>query len=237
MRRVFVTTLANPKALVFGLVMLPASGDTVLAYGFFLGLIVAVAVAWAALGASLARFSPMGQSRTRRLLRKGAAFWLAALSLGRAARLARDLPGKVAGLVTVAAAPDFTERMWSHEFSPADRAALLEAGVVYRPSDYSDDPYPITQRLIEDGRNNLVLDQPLALSVPVRLLQGTADSDVPAQVALELLADVDSPDLRLTLIKDADHRFSTPACLGMITDAVQGLLDLREGQASAPAHL
>ena len=151
--------------------------------------------------------------------------------------LARDLPGKVAGLVTVAAAPDFTERMWDSEFSLADRAVLLEAGVLYRPSDYSDEPYPITRRLIEDGRNNLVLDQPLALSVPVRLLQGTADSDVPAQVALELLADVDSPDLRLTLIKDADHRFSTPACLGMITDAVQGLLELREGQANAPAHL
>lgn len=81
-KRVFVTTLANPKALVFGLVLLPASGDVAVAFAVFLSLIVVVAFAWATLGASLAHYSPMGQSRTRRMLRKGAAFWLAALSLG-----------------------------------------------------------------------------------------------------------------------------------------------------------
>ena len=137
--------------------------------------------------------------------------------------LARDMPGRVAGLLGIAAAPDFTERMWGDEFSPADRAILLETGVLPRPSDYSDEPYPITRRLIEDGRRNLVLDQPLDLPFPVRLLQGTADTDVPMSVALGLLDHVESPDLRLTLVKGADHRFSTPACLGLITETVENL--------------
>jgi pimeloyl-ACP methyl ester carboxylesterase len=137
--------------------------------------------------------------------------------------IARDMPGRVAGLVGIAAAPDFTERMWADEFSATDKATLLEAGVLHRPSDYSDEPYPITRRLIEDGRRNLVLDQPLSLPCPVRLLQGTADTDVPPAVALGLLDHLDSPDLRLTLVKGADHRFSTPACLGLITETLEGL--------------
>jgi pimeloyl-ACP methyl ester carboxylesterase len=93
--------------------------------------------------------------------------------------LARDLTDRVAGLVGIAAAPDFTEAMWDEEFSPAERTRLMDEGVVLRPSDYSDEPYPITRRLIEDGKVNLVLDGPLHLPMPVRLLQGTADTDVP----------------------------------------------------------
>ncbi|MBA3908863.1 MAG: alpha/beta hydrolase [Rhodobacter sp.] len=146
--------------------------------------------------------------------------------------LARDLPAHVAGLVGIAAAPDFTERMWEDEFSLADRARLVEDGVLLRPSDYSDEPYPITRRLIEEGRRNLVLDQPLKLPFPVRLLQGTADSDVPPSVALGLLDHIESPDLRLTLVKGADHRFSTPACLDLITEAVEDALHISEAHLS-----
>lgn len=142
--------------------------------------------------------------------------------------LARDMASRVAGVVGIAAAPDFTERMWSEEFSPTDRTTLLAKGVLLRPSDYSDEPYPITRRLIEDGRHNLVLNQPLDLPFPVRLLQGTADTDVPPSVALGLLDHVESPDLRLTLVKGADHRFSTPACLDLITAAVEDVVHLRE---------
>lgn len=145
--------------------------------------------------------------------------------------LARDMPGHVAGLVGIAAAPDFTERMWEDEFTPADKTTLLEAGILHRPSDYSDDPYPITRRLIEDGRRNLVLDQPLSLPCPVRLLQGTADTDVPPAVALGLLDHLDCPDLRLTLVKGADHRFSTPACLALIVATIEDLLPQRESSA------
>lgn len=145
--------------------------------------------------------------------------------------LARDLPEHVAGLVGIAAAPDFTQRMWE-EMTPADRSALLETGIFHRPSDYSDDPYPITRRLIEDGRQNLVLQGPLHLPIPVRLLQGTADVDVPPSVALGLLEHISSPDLRLTLVKDADHRFSSPACLELITRTVEEVLTL-----STPAEV
>ena len=142
--------------------------------------------------------------------------------------LARDMPEKVAGLVGIAAAPDFTERMWEAEFSLADRALLMEDGVFFRPSDYSDDPYPITLRLIEDGRQNLVMNGPLPLHMPVRLLQGSADTDVPPTVAISLFHQITSPDLRLTLVKDADHRFSTPPCLAMITEAIEDVTRARE---------
>lgn len=133
--------------------------------------------------------------------------------------VAKAMPERVAGLVGIAAAPDFTEdSMWAG-FTAAQRAELA-AGQVVLPSDYSADPYIITRRLIEDGRQRLVLRSPLPLPFPVRLLQGTADVDVPPSVALRLLDHAESPDLRLTLVKGADHRFSTPECLGMITAAI-----------------
>ena len=145
--------------------------------------------------------------------------------------LARDMAPRIAGFIGIAAAPDFTERMWEAEFTLAERTTLLEEGVFLRPSDYSADPYPITRRLIEDGRQNLVLQSPLQLQVPVRLLQGTADIDVPPQVALVLLDHIAGPDLRLTLVKDADHRFSSPACLTLLTETLAEILGSREPAA------
>jgi pimeloyl-ACP methyl ester carboxylesterase len=142
--------------------------------------------------------------------------------------LARDMGPRIAGFVGIAAAPDFTERMWEAEFTLAERTTLLEEGVFFRPSDYSEDPYPITLRLIEDGRQNLVMNGPLPLPMPVRLLQGSADTDVPPTVAISLFHQISSPDLRLTLVKDADHRFSTPPCLAMITEAIDDVLRARE---------
>jgi pimeloyl-ACP methyl ester carboxylesterase len=136
--------------------------------------------------------------------------------------LARDMPEKVLGLVGIAAAPDFTEAMWETA-SLSDRTRLMEEGVMHSPSAYSADPYPITRRLIEDGRQNLVLDHPLYLPMPVRLLQGTADADVPASVALGLLEHGTCHDMRVTLVKGADHRFSTPACLSLLTETVEAL--------------
>ena len=131
--------------------------------------------------------------------------------------LARAKPERVAGLVTIAAAPDFTEDIWAR-FSPAERAAVM-AGHVDLPSEYGA-PYRITRRLIEDGRGHLVLTTPLNLPFAVRMLQGTDDADVPVARALALLDHATGPDIRLSLVKGADHRFSTPACLAMITAAV-----------------
>ncbi|MGO4916528.1 alpha/beta fold hydrolase [Pseudogemmobacter sp. W21_MBD1_M6] len=133
--------------------------------------------------------------------------------------LARAIPERLCGLVGIAAAPDFTEdSMWGG-FTDAQKAGLDRDGQVALPSDY-DAPYIITRRLIEDGRNQLVLRAPLSLPFPVRLLQGTADTDVDPSVALRLLDHASGDDIRLTLVKGADHRFSSPACLGLIETAV-----------------
>lgn len=137
--------------------------------------------------------------------------------------LARAMPERIAGLVTVAAAPDFTERGFWAEFSDLERAKLMREGRVLRPSDYGD-PYVITRRLIEDGRKHLLMESPLPLPFPVRMLQGTADNDVPMSWATDLLAHAASPDMRLLLVKDADHRFSNEAELGLIGHALAEVL-------------
>ncbi len=137
--------------------------------------------------------------------------------------VAKAIPERISGMVGIAPAPDFTEdSMWSG-FDEAQRAALMRDGQITVPSDYSPDGYPITRRLIEDGRRHLVLRAPLSLPFPLRILQGTADTDVPPSVALRLMDHADCPDLRLTLVKGADHRFSTPDCLAMIAASVENV--------------
>ncbi len=139
---------------------------------------------------------------------------------------ARAMPERVAGLVTIAAAPDFTEdSMWAG-FDAAQRQELQEAGRVALPSDYGE-PYIITRRLIEEGRKRLVLRDPLPLPFPTRFLQGTADRDVDMSVALQLLDHAAGPDMRLTLVDGADHRFSDPDCLALIESAVEEVLARR----------
>ena len=143
---------------------------------------------------------------------------------------ARAMPDRLAGLVTIAAAPDFTEdSMWAG-FDTAQRTALQEAGQVNLPSDYGA-PYVITRRLIEDGRDHLVLRAPLKLPCPVRFLQGTADEDVDTTVALRLLEHAQGPDMRLTLVDGADHRFSDADCLALIETTLDEVL-ARGGAAS-----
>ncbi|SMX43526.1 alpha/beta fold hydrolase [Actibacterium lipolyticum] len=138
--------------------------------------------------------------------------------------VARTIPEKIAGLVGIAAAPDFTEdSMWAG-FSDAQKAELAANGRVELPSDYADSPYIITEKLITDGRNQLVLRDPLALPFPVRFLQGTADEDVDMSVALRLLDHVAGEDVRLALVKGADHRFSSPDCLALIEESVNAVL-------------
>ena len=138
--------------------------------------------------------------------------------------LARTMADRIAGLVTIAAAPDFTEdSMWAG-FSDAQKAALQSDGQIALPSDYGD-PYIITRRLIEDGRTRLVLRDPLPLPFPTRFLQGTADADVDMAVALRLLDHATGPDMRLTLVDGADHRFSDPDCLDLITATLSDVLD------------
>lgn len=138
--------------------------------------------------------------------------------------IARDWPEKVAGLVTIAAAPDFTEDLRA-TLTDSERAALAREGLVRRPSDYSPDGYVFTQKLFDDGAAQTVFGAPLPLPMPVRLLQGTADAEVSPVTATKLLDHAQCPDMRLTMIKDADHRFSTPDCLRLIEVSVADVSD------------
>jgi pimeloyl-ACP methyl ester carboxylesterase len=125
----------------------------------------------------------------------------------------------IAGFVGIAAAPDFTEDGFWAGFTDEERRQVMEKGGILVPSAY-EDPYVVTRKLIEDGRAQRVLTRPLPMSWPVRLLQGTEDEAVSRTTALRLLDHVDGADVRLTLVRGADHRFSSPACLALIETAI-----------------
>jgi pimeloyl-ACP methyl ester carboxylesterase len=121
--------------------------------------------------------------------------------------VARRMPERIAGLIGIAAAPDFTERLMWQAMAPPERAALMAQGVLHVPSQYGP-PTPVTRKLIEDGRRHLLLDAPIPITAPVRLLHGQADPDVPWELALRLAGRIDGGDVRVHLIKDGDHRLS-----------------------------
>lgn len=137
--------------------------------------------------------------------------------------LAQAMPDRIAGMVTIAAAADFTEDGYWASFTAAQKAEMESQGYVRLPSDYDED-YVISKRLIEEGRSRLVLRSPLRLDFPVRFLQGTEDSAVPTATAVRLLEHAQGDDIRLTLVKGADHRFSDPACLALIEKSVEKVL-------------
>ena len=137
--------------------------------------------------------------------------------------LARARPDRVKAMVGIAAAPDFTARLMSEELTGEQRETLLRDKVLYRPSEYGD-PMPITLKLVEDGDNHLLLDKPVPFAGPVRLLHGQRDPDVPWQIALRIAERMESGDVRITLIKDGDHRLSRPQDIALIVDTVNGLI-------------
>ena len=126
--------------------------------------------------------------------------WMALL-----AALAR--PDRVKGLVLIAPAPDFTEKLMWAGLTKAQQEEVMTQGVTLRPSDYGT-PDPITKALIEDGRGWQILDAPIAFDGPVRILQGMQDADVPWTHAARLVDALTASDLTITLIKDGDHRLS-----------------------------
>jgi pimeloyl-ACP methyl ester carboxylesterase len=107
--------------------------------------------------------------------------------------------------------------------APAERARLQRDGFLDIPSDYGE-PYRITLALIEEGRDHLLLDAPIPIACPVRLLQGQRDPDVPWETALKLAGRLASADVQVTLIKDGDHRLSRPADLALLGRTVTALL-------------
>nr|MEA2797793.1 hypothetical protein [Phenylobacterium sp.] len=146
--------------------------------------------------------------------------WIACL-----AAMAR--PERVSAMVLVAPAPDFTEKLMAPEIPPDGRAALAADGVWLRPSEYGD-PYPITRTLLEDGARWSILGaEPLPIEVPVRILQGGADPDVPWRHALELAQTLRGEDVVFSLIKDGDHRLSRPQDLERLIAAADEMASLR----------
>jgi pimeloyl-ACP methyl ester carboxylesterase len=137
------------------------------------------------------------------------------------AALAR--PDRVAGLVGIAAAPDFTEDLLWAAWDEPTRARLSRDGHIRVPSLYGEAPYTISRALIEEGRARCLLGAPIPIRCPVRLLQGMADPDVPWRTALRLAERLESTDVTVTLIKDSDHRLSRDQDLARLMAVVDGL--------------
>ncbi len=137
------------------------------------------------------------------------------------AALAR--PERVCGLVGVAAAPDFTEDLIWNELPDEARRAMERDGRRLRPSEYDEAGYPITLRLIEEGRAHLLLRRPIAISCPVRLIHGERDGEVPWEVSRRRSEALASEDVTLTLVEEGDHRLSEPADLERLMAVVDGL--------------
>jgi pimeloyl-ACP methyl ester carboxylesterase len=134
---------------------------------------------------------------------------------------ALDRPDRVAGLVGVASAPDFTAELLAGTGDAATLADLERDGVHYDPSEYSEEPYPITRTLVEESRAHLLLDRTIPIECPVRLLHGLRDADVPWETSLRLAHAVASADVVVTLVKDGDHRLSTPEDIARLVAAVE----------------
>lgn len=143
--------------------------------------------------------------------------WLACL-----AALAR--PDRVSGLVLIAPAVDFTQALMLPSLSPQAHEALARDGRWIRPSAYDDEGYPITRALLEDGARWTLLPGPIALDVPVSILQGAKDTDVPWEHALNLARALASDDVVFTLIGDGDHRLSRARDISRLIDAVARLV-------------
>ena len=138
------------------------------------------------------------------------------------AALAR--PDRVAGLVGIAAAPDFTQDLMWDRYPEPVREILRHDGVYKAASDYGDEPTTITMKLIEDGRRHLLLRGPIALDCPVRLIHGLADPDVPWQVSVKLAERLESEDVEVTLVKGGGHRLSEPEDLERLELTLELLL-------------
>lgn len=143
--------------------------------------------------------------------------WIAAL-------LALQRPDRVAAIVFIAPAPDFTEKLVWPSFTEEERRTILETGRLEQPSEYADEPEVITARLIEDGRRRLVMTgSSVAIRCPVRILQGMRDEAVPYAHALAFAEMLESADVEILLTPKGDHRLSTPTDLSRLGAVLSAL--------------
>jgi pimeloyl-ACP methyl ester carboxylesterase len=149
--------------------------------------------------------------------------WIALLLIRELRRRAAEgaaLAASVIGVVLIAPAADFTEKLMWEKFPAKVKRQITETGEWLRPSAYDNSPYPITRALIEDGRKHLLFGNLIETGCPVRILQGVKDEDVPWQHASELVAHLAHDDVVLTLVKDGDHRLSRPEDIERLLAAV-----------------
>ncbi len=141
-----------------------------------------------------------------------------------ALQLAEQYPERTEGLITIAAATDFTERMLSDVATPEELESLAERGCFFRASEYDDVPYTVTLRLIEDGQRLRMLHRPIEVRCPTVLLHGLSDPDVPWSNSLATLRALASRQAELTLVKGGDHRLSSPRDLRRLTNHLERML-------------
>jgi pimeloyl-ACP methyl ester carboxylesterase len=139
------------------------------------------------------------------------------------AALAR--PGRVAGLLGIAAAPDFTEDLIEKMLTPGQRRALARDGRIEVPNDYGDAPYAISMTLIEEARDHLLLGSPIPIDCPVRLIHGLKDTDVPWETSQRLSDAIRSNDVEVILVKDGEHRLSEDRDLARLTSVLESLIE------------
>ena len=130
-------------------------------------------------------------------------------------------PERVAGLVGIAPAPDFTS--WG--FTQDQKMTILQQGKLEEPSAYSDQPYVTTRTFWESGESLRLLHADIDIACPVRILHGQADADVPWAWSLELMKRLRSADVQATFVKDGDHRLSREADIALLIATVNGLLE------------
>jgi pimeloyl-ACP methyl ester carboxylesterase len=130
------------------------------------------------------------------------------------------LGDRLKGLVGIAAAPDFTD--WG--FTDAQKATIREEGVFYQPNPYGPEPTPTWQGLYDDGVANQLLGGKIAIQCPVRLIHGQADADVTWKLSLKLADALVSPNVRVNLIKDGDHRLSRDEDISLLLDTIASLI-------------
>lgn len=142
--------------------------------------------------------------------------------------LALKRPEGVAGMVGIAPAPDFMERLIVPFLKEEQHLALREKGYFMIPDCYGSAPYPITAKLLKDGKKHSLLNSTVPLRCPVRLLHGTNDADVPWQMSTALMEKLQSEDVTLRLIKGGDHRLSKEPELELLRQTLQETLRLAE---------
>jgi pimeloyl-ACP methyl ester carboxylesterase len=154
--------------------------------------------------------------------------WLALLLVRKLLREDPSAASRIAGLVLIAPAADMTlDLMWD-QFSNEMKDELANENLTYMESDYGD-PYPISRALIEDGADHLLLKDGITIPVPVRILQGSNDSDVPPSHAVKTFESIRANDITLTFIKGGDHRLSTAPHLRLINETALRLAERADG--------